>query len=529
MAGLMKLLQLLRPRVIVLLGLWALPTILCVAISVIALYQTGWLIVVACGLPLTWLVAWTVSRLWPPPKLNQSARWTPLQASDFWTPQDASAIAVVEEFRRQVADVNQLSIADPNRFIQDAQELTQRLAAHFHPRMSQSALGAGRALEPLTLIEIFSVIHLAVEDLENWVLENVPGSNLATIGDLAQLPKLAKLWDVGQGLLFIASSITNPSRLLTYPLWRSTTRVTVELQNEVIRAFYQQYLSQIGYYLIEMYSGRLRGGSRIYRQQFGHVAGALHAAGGDASQLAKLHDSNTTIAVMGQVKAGKSSLVNALVRGRVAATSILPETRQVQCYEFALPDSPNVLRVLDTPGYSEADISKRQRVETQSAAQVADIILLVMAANVPARQSDVQFVRELQQFYRVRPNLRPPPIIGVLTHIDLLSPVREWTPPYDWRNPTELKEHSIAKAVGYARELFGEDISDYACVYTGELDATDTSVGDELVPQLIAHLDQGHASAVLKAFYAQLNHQRFQRLSKQVMGLLKNVGRTMLK
>ncbi|MCA9159619.1 MAG: hypothetical protein KDA72_14885, partial [Planctomycetales bacterium] len=82
--------------------------------------------------------------------------------------------------------------------------------------------------------------------------------------------------------------------------------------------------------------------------------------------------------------------------------------------------------------------------------------------------------------------------------------------------------------VGYARELFGDSISAYACVYTGELASSDTSVGDELIPLLISHLDQGHASAVLKAFYAQLSQQRFQKLSKQLHGLLKNVGRQLL-
>lgn len=524
----MKLTQLLRPRVVVLLGLWSLPVVLCIAISVIALYQTGWLVVIAGVLPLAWMVAWLVSRCWPPPKLNRSAHWTPLRASDFWTPQDVAAIEVVEAFRRQVADVNQLTIVDPNRYIQDAQELTQKLAVHFHPNANGSTLEPLHVLNPLTLVEILSVIHLAVEDLENWMLENVPGSNLATVGQLGQLLRLAKAWDIGQSIFFIATSIANPSRLLTYPLWRSTGRVTVELQNEVIRAFYQQYLSHIGYYLIEMYSGRLKGGSRVYRQQFGHIAAAVHTAGGDVAQLAKLADSNTTIAVVGQVKAGKSSLINALMKDNVATTSILPETRQVQCFEFALPESTSVIRLLDTPGYSEADISKRQRAETRSAAEVADIILLVMAANVPARQSDVELVRDLQQHYQTRPHLRPSPIIGVFTHIDLLRPVREWTPPYNWRKPSSSKEHSMANAVGYARELFGHSISAYACVYTGELASSDTSVGDELIPLLISHLDQGHASAVLKAFYAQLSQQRFQKLSKQLHGLLKNVGRKLL-
>ena len=515
--------RLLRPRIIVLALLWALPIAVCVAVSVIALYQTGWLLVFAWALPLAWLAAWLVGRFWPPPKLNQAVHWTPLRASEFWTPQDVAAIEVLEEFRRQVPDVDQLTIADPNRYIEDAQELAHRLAQHFHPHDGR------QAWEPLTIVEILTVIHLAVEDLEAWLLENVPGSNIATIRQLGQIPKLARAWDIGQSAFFLATSIVNPARLLTYPLWRGTGRVVVELQNELIRSFYQQYLSHIGYYLIEMYSGRLKGGSRAYQQQFGYVANALHAAGGDASQLMNLADTSTTIAIMGQVKAGKSSLINALIKDDVATTSILPETRHVHCYQFSLPDSKAQIRLLDTPGYSEADISKRQRSETNAASEAADIILLVMAANAPARQSDVQMVRELRKHYQEHPRLRPPPIIGVFTHIDLLRPVREWQPPYNWRKPSKPKEQAMADTVAYAKELFGNSLSDYACVCTRDAGADDSGVGDELVPLLVTHLDQGHASAVLKAFYTQLSKERMARLSKQVAGLLKNVAQELLK
>src|SRR5690606_5740671 len=154
-----------------------------------------------------------------PPKLNQAVHWTPLRASEFWTPQDVAAIEVMEEFRRQVPDVDQLTIAGPNRYIEDTQELAHRWAQHFHPP------DARQAWEPLTIVEILTVIHLAVEDWEAWLLEDVPGSNIATVRQLGQIPKLAKAWDIGQSAFFLVTTIVNPSRLLTYPLWRSTGRV----------------------------------------------------------------------------------------------------------------------------------------------------------------------------------------------------------------------------------------------------------------------------------------------------------------
>ncbi len=76
-------------------------------------------------------------------------------------------------------------------------------------------------------------------------------------------------------------------------------------------------------------------------------------------------------------------------------------------------------------------------------------------------------VRELQTYYRDHPRLKPPPVLAVLTHIDQLRPVQEWSPPYDWRHPQRLKEQSIASAVAYVHELFGGAIVDTTCVFTG--------------------------------------------------------------
>jgi predicted GTPase len=235
-----------------------------------------------------------------------------------------------------------------------------------------------------------------------------------------------------------------------------------------------------------------------------------------------VNDVATTIAVMGQVKAGKSSLINSLIGDAVAATGILPLTREVQRFEYPIPGSSNAVTLLDTPGYEEYDLSKKQLREIATASEAADLLLLVMAANVTARQADLAMVKQLDQHYRDRPHLKPPVIVAVLTHIDLLRPVREWTPPYDWRNPQALKEQSMAGAVDYVRELFGDRISGYACVYTGKTHATDSSVADELVPLIVQHLSQGKMAAILKAFYKQLGAQRLQRLLKQTLGLLKN-------
>ncbi len=143
------------------------------------------------------------------------------------------------------------------------------------------------------------------------------GSHLVTIGNIQGIPKVATAIDVAQNVAFFLKGILNPVSLLTYPTWRGAASISVELQNEIAMLFYQQYLRQIGYYFIEMYSGRLRGGAKRYRETFGLLTKAIHRAGGSVDAFNDIPLAPTTIAIMGQVKAGKSSLVNALTKNQV--------------------------------------------------------------------------------------------------------------------------------------------------------------------------------------------------------------------
>ena len=64
-----------------------------------------------------------------------------------------------------------------------------------------------------------------------------------------------------------------------------------------------------------------------------------------------------TVALVGQVSSGKSSLINALTGLHQAAVDILPETRNVQHYQVQVGEPPVGVTLLDTPGYGEAGAS----------------------------------------------------------------------------------------------------------------------------------------------------------------------------
>jgi predicted GTPase len=77
----------------------------------------------------------------------------------------------------------------------------------------------------------------------------------------------------------------------------------------------------------------------------------------------------------------------------------------------------------------------------------ADLILLVVSAVNAAREPDRRLLMQLRDRFTAQPELRPPPVVVVLSHIDLLRPPRDWTPPYNVVTPDSLKAHSIRGAL----------------------------------------------------------------------------------
>jgi hypothetical protein len=100
---------------------------------------------------------------------------------------------------------------------------------------------------------------------------------------------------------------------------------------------------------------------------------------------------------------------------------------------------------------------------------------------------------KLRAWFTARPHLRCPPIIGVLTHVDLLSPVMEWSPPYDWQSPKRPKEQSIAAAVAATREVLGQFLAGVVPTCTAE--GKVFGVKEWLLPLVIQHLSEGRAVA----------------------------------
>jgi predicted GTPase len=230
-----------------------------------------------------------------------------------------------------------------------------------------------------------------------------------------------------------------------------------------------------------------------------------------------------TITVVGQVKAGKSSLINALLGEQRAETAVLPLTREITKYRLHLPDASDGLILLDTVGYGHKGPREDQLAETLEAVKSSDLVLLVLNARDPARQPDLLLLQAIKKHFEEHVTLRMPPIVAVMTFIDVLPPAMEWQPPYEWNRPTRAKEQHVVEASRALQETLGEYLCGVVPVCT--LPGKVYGVQEHLVPMLIGLLDEARGVSVLRLMTQERNWDKLAKAYAQALSLAKEVWR----
>jgi predicted GTPase len=471
--------------------------------------------------PLCWAFAYLLARLWraefaplSPPRAESSAQWTS---------HDTQALKIVAAKQQALKTISQQRLTEPQFYLDTAIDLSLQIARHYRP-------DAKDPISSLTVPEILAAVHLALADMEKWVRDYVPGSHLLTVRQWRLLGRAPDWMRAVSDVGWLAAILVHPANIARYffSKW-SVDSASKQVQANFLAWFYAAFVRQVGWYLIEMNGGRLRGGAERYREAVTQIRGELsgEAPGSEASGLTSPvpHGMvDVAIVVVGQVKAGKSSLINALLGERRAETRVSPVTERVEKYALELADSPNRLTLWDTAGYSGDDSKVAPTGETLRALEEADLVLLAMDASVPARTPDVALLRAMSKWFAARRRRKSPPILGVLTHIDGLPPVREWSPPYDWVHAVSPKERNIQLAVEYNRDEFRELLDGVLPACTDVDRNREYGVREWLLPVIVALLDEARACAVVRSLQNEIDSDPLgkvlQQLRRAGIGLL---------
>jgi predicted GTPase len=171
--------------------------------------------------------------------------------------------------------------------------------------------------------------------------------------------------------------------------------------------------------------------------------------------------------------------------------------------------------LLDTAGFGNDGASEADVKAAVEAARQADVMLLVVPARSAARRPESEFLDRVRSALAALPNLKMPPVVVVLSHVDLLSPVMEWAPPYDWRAGTRPKEVQLREAIQAATEQFVDRAAAVVPICTAP--GKELGVKDELLPAVVAFLGEARGVSLLRALHVEATADQTKRVVNQVL------------
>ena len=177
-----------------------------------------------------------------------------------FSPLDRDAWKIVQEAADEGDDAVLRGPAGARQLHQFGRRLFQRLATHYHPL-------AANPIDDVPLVELLTALELATEDLAR-LCRQVPGGDLITLSHWRTAVQVAgyisKANDLYSYLLPFLSPVGGLARWgrrewIVKPAWKN-------MQQNLLRWFYQAYVNRLGAHLVELLSGRLAIGADHYRR-----------------------------------------------------------------------------------------------------------------------------------------------------------------------------------------------------------------------------------------------------------------------
>jgi len=385
------------------------------------------------------------------------------------------------------------------------------VARQMHP-------GEKDPLWKFTVPEALALVERVSGELGPFVRENIPLGDRLTVGQVMAIYRWRSIIGLAESAfdLWRIIRLMNPVSAVTQEMREKVTRQIYDWgRDELARRLASAYVREVGRAAIDLYGGRLRVSPEAM------AATVTEATREDRS--AQVLAEPLRILILGQVNAGKSSLVNALSQGIEAGVDVLPVTRGYTAYEFKREGSPEAL-LIDGPGLSAdaADI-----LELLEEADDSDLILWVSSATRPDRDVDCKSLDALRSHLVARLERREPPVLVVVTHIDQLRPSQEWNPPYDLLDKDNAKAISISEAVQVVAAELGAPVQSVVPV------CLDDKRGhynvDVLWAKMLDVMPEAHGARIVRVLAAAGNQASWRRIWSQAVNAGRVIGRTLTK
>lgn len=428
-----------------------------------------------------------------------------VEPSPLWPPAGDEAWQRVEAIARRVQQ-EPFSLEHFDDAQRVLHEVLSAVALQFHPRSKQPLL---EIPAPYAL----RIVELALADLRQALTEYVPGAHILTLHDIQRLRNAAVVTRQLYGLYRLVSLGVSPTSSILREIRDLVAGQLMATSADDMRQWALGFcVRKVGYYAIQLYSGQLV----LSDVEFSPVA--TRRTRRDAARAAEVEqhqeEEPLRILVVGQVKAGKSSLINALFGEVRSAVDVVPATRGLTPYVLQRDGLQRAI-LLDTAGYG-AGAGEGEPLEglRREILQV-DLILLVLTAASAARGADRRLLDGLRATFQAAPDRPMPPTVVALTHVDLLRPLAEWQPPYDLQDPSSPKARNMADAVRAVAADLDVDESAVAavCLKAG----MEYNVEEGLVPAMLAVLSEAQRIRALRCLREQHNREYWERLGRQAL------------